>query len=157
MKLLSCPTLCNSMDCRLPGSSIPGLLQAGILEWVAISFSRRSSQPRDRTWVSHISGRHFTIWATREVPLKTQGLRSMEGYNPCGCKESDTTEWINLPTSVPNHIVYHKWCIYFPSLRHLNYHFDFYQNIYGSFLWELNYTISAHQQISTATTKWCNL
>ena len=61
----SCPTLCNPMDCSLPGSSVPGILQAGILEWVAISFSRRSSQPRDWTWISRISGRRFTIWATR--------------------------------------------------------------------------------------------
>ena len=60
-----CPTLCNPMDCSLPGSSIPGILQAGILEWVAISFSRRSSQPRDWTRISPIAGRHFTIWATR--------------------------------------------------------------------------------------------
>ena len=63
----SCPTLCDPMDCGLPVSSIPGILQAGILEWVAISFSKRSSQPRDQTWVSHIAGRRFTIWATREV------------------------------------------------------------------------------------------
>ena len=63
----SCPTLCDPMDCSLPGSSIPGILQAGILEWVAIFFSRRSSQPRDQTWVSRIAGRRFTIWATREV------------------------------------------------------------------------------------------
>ena len=43
------------MDCSLPGSSIPGILQAGILEQVAISFSRRSSQPRDRTQVSNFT------------------------------------------------------------------------------------------------------
>ena len=42
-------------------SSVPGILQAGILEWVAISFSRRSSQPRDRTQVSRIAGRHFNL------------------------------------------------------------------------------------------------
>ena len=59
--------LCDPMDCSLPGSSIHGIFQARILEWVAISFSRRSSQPRDWTWVSHIVGRCFTIWATREV------------------------------------------------------------------------------------------
>ena len=47
----SCLTLCNPMDCRLPGSSIHGILQARILEWVAISFSRESSRPRDRTRV----------------------------------------------------------------------------------------------------------
>ena len=62
----SCPTLCDPMDCSLPGSSVPGILQARVLEWVAISFSRRSSQPRDGTRVSHIAGRRFTIWATRE-------------------------------------------------------------------------------------------
>ena len=45
----SCLTLCNPVDCSLPGSSIHGILQARILEWVAISFSRGSSQPRDRT------------------------------------------------------------------------------------------------------------
>ena len=57
----SFPTLCDPMDCSLPGSSIRGILQARILEWVAISFSRRSSQHRDRTQVSHIAGRRFTI------------------------------------------------------------------------------------------------
>ena len=62
----SCLTLCHPMDCSLPGSFVCGILQARILEWVAISFSRRSSQPRDGTWVSCIAGRCFTIWATRE-------------------------------------------------------------------------------------------
>ena len=52
----SCPTLCDPMDCSLPGSSIHGLLQARVLEWVAISFSRGSSRPRDRTQVSCIPG-----------------------------------------------------------------------------------------------------
>ena len=55
------------MDCNLPGSSIHGIFQAKILEWVAISFSRRSSQPRDWTHISLLVGRHFTIWATKEV------------------------------------------------------------------------------------------
>ena len=50
-----------------PGSSIHGILQARVLEWVAISFSRGSSQPRDWTWISHIAGRCFTAWATREA------------------------------------------------------------------------------------------
>ena len=61
----SCPILCNPMDCSLTGSSIHGIFQARILEWVAISFSRRSSQPGDWTQVSLIVGSHFTIWATR--------------------------------------------------------------------------------------------
>ena len=63
----SCPTLGNPMDCSPPGSSIHGIFQARVLEWVAISFSRRSSLPRDWTWVSCIVSRCFTIWATREV------------------------------------------------------------------------------------------
>ena len=60
----SCPTLCDPMDCSLPGFSVHGIFQARVLEWVAISFSRRSSHPGDRTQVSHIVGRCFTLWAT---------------------------------------------------------------------------------------------
>jgi len=62
-----CPTLCNSMDCSLRGFSIYGNFPGKILEWVAISFSRRSSRPSDWTQVSRIIGRRFTVWATREV------------------------------------------------------------------------------------------
>ena len=58
----SCPTLCNPMD-----SSVHVIFQARVLEWGAISFSRGSSQPSDWTLVSCFVGRHFTIWATREV------------------------------------------------------------------------------------------
>ena len=57
------------MDYSLPGSSVHGIFQAIVLEWITISFSRESSQPRDRTRVSHIIDRRFTIWATREVTL----------------------------------------------------------------------------------------
>ena len=60
----SCPTLCDPMDCSPPGSSIYGIFQARILEWVAMSFSRGTSWPRDWTRVSCIVGRHFIIWAT---------------------------------------------------------------------------------------------
>ena len=49
--LQSCPTLCDPMDCSLPGSSVHGIFQARILKWVAISISRGSSQPRDQTQV----------------------------------------------------------------------------------------------------------
>ena len=63
----SCLTLCDLMDCSLPGSSVHEIFQARVLEWVAISFSRGSSQPRDRTRVSRIAGRRFTVWATREA------------------------------------------------------------------------------------------
>ena len=60
-------TLCNPMDCSLPGSSVHGILQARVLQWVAISFSRGSSQLKVRTWVSHIPGRCFNLRATREA------------------------------------------------------------------------------------------
>ena len=58
----SCPTLCNPTDC-----TVHGILQARILEWVAYSFSRGSSRPRNRTGISCIAGRFFTSWAIREV------------------------------------------------------------------------------------------
>ena len=63
----SCPTLCDPMDCGPTGSHVHGIFPARILEQVAISFSRRSSQPRDQIWVFHIAGRFFTIWATRKA------------------------------------------------------------------------------------------
>ena len=58
----SCLTLCDPMD-----YTVQGILQARILEWAAIPFFRRSSQPRDQTQVSSIVGRFFTSWATREA------------------------------------------------------------------------------------------
>ena len=58
--LQSCPTLCDPMDCSPPGSSIHGILQARILKWVAIPFSKGPSQPRDWTQVSRIAGGPFT-------------------------------------------------------------------------------------------------
>ena len=64
----SCPTLCDPMYCSLPGSSLHGILQARVLEWIAISFSKGSSRPRDRTRVSRVPGRCFNLWATREAP-----------------------------------------------------------------------------------------
>ena len=56
-----CLTLCDPMDCSLSGSSIHGIFQANELEWIAISFSRGSSRPRNRTQVSCIAGRRFTV------------------------------------------------------------------------------------------------
>ena len=60
----SCLTLCDPTDCTLSGSYLQGILQARILEWVAIPFSRVSSRLRDWTQVSCIAGRFFTICAT---------------------------------------------------------------------------------------------
>ena len=78
-----CPTLCDPMDCSLSGSSIHGIFQARVLEWIAISFSRGSSRPRNRTRVSCIAGRRFTVWATREASNLTYdhlSLRNRHRY-----------------------------------------------------------------------------
>ena len=66
---LSRVQLCDPVDCSLPGSSVHGILQARILEWVAISFSKGCSWPRDLTQLSRIVGkrRRFNLWATREA------------------------------------------------------------------------------------------
>ena len=64
-----CPTLCDPMNCNLSGSSVCGIFQARLLEWVAISFSRGSSQPRDRTQVFCIADSFFTNWAIREEDI----------------------------------------------------------------------------------------
>ena len=60
-------TLCNPVDCSLPDSPVHGILEARLLEWVAIRFSRGSFWPRDRTWVSCIASKYFTIWGTRQA------------------------------------------------------------------------------------------
>ena len=57
----SCPVLCDPIDCSPQGSSVHEILQARILEWVAMPFSRESSRPRDQTWISHIAIRFFTL------------------------------------------------------------------------------------------------
>ena len=75
--LLSCVQLCNFMECSPPGSSAHGIFQT-ILEWVAMRFSRQSSQPRDWTRVSCMAGKFFTIWATRESP---KGCNTASNYS----------------------------------------------------------------------------
>ena len=91
-------TLCDPMDCSLPLSSFHGILQARILEWVALPFSRGSSWPRERTQVCCIAGRFFTLWATgetftfitrglpsRDVKSWWMGLRETQGEYPLSC------------------------------------------------------------------------
>ena len=65
--LQSCPTLCDPINSSPPGSPVHRILQARILERVAISFSWGSSPPRDQTHISCITSRFFTVWATREA------------------------------------------------------------------------------------------
>ena len=71
--LQSCPTLCNPMDCSLPGSSVHGILQARILEWVAVPSSRGSSGPRDRTCISYT----YLHWQVGSLPLAPPGKPEM--------------------------------------------------------------------------------
>ena len=99
----SCPTLCNPIDCSLPGPSVHGLFQARILEWVVISYSRGSSRPRDRTQVSCLAGRFFTTeprlprwYQWQKICLPMQRCQRF-GFNPwvrnipCGRK------WLPTP------------------------------------------------------------
>ena len=85
----SCPTLCDPMDWRPPGSSVHGIFQARVLEWVAISFSRGSSRPRDRTRVSWVVGRRFTIGAKREA---WQAYKTSVLFSAC-CSFSVVFAW----------------------------------------------------------------
>ena len=89
------PTLCDPTNCSLPRSCVHGILQARILEWIAIPFSRAFSWPRDRTQVSCIVGRFFTIWATGKIHLERYsqmgklGLELYTIWDPtlCWCEE----------------------------------------------------------------------
>ena len=83
------PTLRGPLDCSLPGSPVHGILQARILEWMAIAFSRGYSQARNQTQVSHIVGGFFTISATREAqeywsgkPIPSPGHLPNSGVTP---------------------------------------------------------------------------
>jgi len=67
-------TLWDPIHCSLPGASVLGIFQARVLQWVAISFFRGSPQPRDQTQVSHIAGRCFTLWATREAHISRKAI-----------------------------------------------------------------------------------
>ena len=70
----SWPPLCDLMNCSPPGSSVHGILQARILEWVAIPFFKGSFQPRNQTPVSCIAGRFFIIWAAKEAIGLVSGI-----------------------------------------------------------------------------------
>ena len=91
----SCPTLCDPTDCSPPGSSVYGILQVAILEWVAMPFSRGSSRPRDRTWVSSLQADslpfeppgkpiiYSPVWQLQSAPLtSTSPASSLSGVSP---------------------------------------------------------------------------
>ena len=88
----SCLTLCDPMDYSLPGSSVHGILQAVLQEWVAVPFSSGSFQPRDQSQVSLFASRFFTIWATRETQLNSKQYTNISGV-PC------TNQFVSLHSS----------------------------------------------------------
>ena len=96
VKVKSCPTLCDPVDCRPSGSSVHGISQARILEWVAISFSRGSSRPRDRTQVFCIASGCFNLWATREAPKMTPKLKSKNQQKVNQGEKKDKTVPLSL-------------------------------------------------------------
>ena len=79
IRFVYCVWLCDPMDFSPPGSLVHGILQTGILEWVAIPISSESSWPKDQTWVPCIAGRLFTIWATREAHEVTRDTQFLSG------------------------------------------------------------------------------
>ena len=129
------PPLWDPMDCSPPRSSVHGILQARILEWVAISFSRVSFQPGDQTQVPFIAGR---FWATREAPsfleiapntdperwspvcMNAQSLQlyltlcdpldcSLLGSSVHGILQARTVEWVAMPSSRNKIVTWQKW------------------------------------------------
>ena len=92
-----CPTLCDPVDCRLPGSSVHEIFQARILEWVAISYSSGSSRSRDRTHISCLSCiRILYHWATREATFnlfRTNAIKQQRQDIPQKHKISKLMEW----------------------------------------------------------------
>ena len=127
----SCPTRCNPTDCRKPGSSVHGIFQAKVLEWITIPFSRGTSWPRDQTWVYCIAGRFFTIWVTGKTYLGNRhgliwcwisclGNRSRSFCYLWGCTkilpftlfvdyESCLISWVFLPTVVNTLVIWTKF------------------------------------------------
>ena len=113
------------MDCSLPASSVHGILQARILKWVAIPFSKGSSQARNQTQVSCIAGRFFTDWAMREALCKMLAIKLLQlcptlcdpidgsppGSPVPGILQARTLEWVAI--SFPNAW---KWKVKMKSL-----------------------------------------
>ena len=88
------------MNYSLPGSSVHGILQARILEWIAIPFSRGSAQPRDLTQVSSIAGKFFTVWAM--TPIANKKLKKKK--SKLGSQEQERVSfWLTFAVSDSTH------------------------------------------------------
>ena len=103
-----CLTLFKPLDCSLWSSSVHRNLKARIMEWVAMSSSRRSSQPRDGTWVSCIAGRFFTIWVTTEAPQSqfssVQSLSRVRLCDPMNRSTPGLSVHHQLPEFIQTHV-----------------------------------------------------
>ena len=118
-----CLTLCDSMDCNLPRSSVHGVLQVRIQEWAAMPSSRGSSWPRDQTQVSCSAGGFFTIWATREahhhkvdinyyltLHIRNWGTERFSNFpkrstdHTLQALDSSRGGWVQSPCSQPRHL-----------------------------------------------------
>ena len=106
----SCPTFWDPMECSPPGSSVHGISQAWILEWVAIFFSRGSSWPRDRTQVSYIGRTILQQWATWEAPLHCSGIMYYIFTN----SNALSTWWLFVIIKYTQIFLPSKWYIMFP-------------------------------------------
>ena len=97
-----CLTFCDPKDCSPPGSSVHGVLQARILEWVTITFSRGSFYPRDRTWVSCIAGRLFAISPPGKSAPPQEALKSSVclSLSCTCCWPCNTSRWAAVLTSM---------------------------------------------------------
>ena len=106
-------TLCDPIDCSPPGSSVHGILQARVLEWVVIHFSRGSSWPRDQTPVSHIASKFFTIWATRETQRNLQRCNFQSGSLRVISVPSFQGNWLTCYSSGSFTLKTEKWAYFF--------------------------------------------
>ena len=95
---------CNPMDCSLPGSSVHGLPQASILEWVAILFSRGSSLPPDLTWVFGIVGRFFTPKPMGK-PIMKNIFPEIKNVPAVNRLFNHSVYWINRDKKIPHSLI----------------------------------------------------
>ena len=117
----SCLTLCDPMDCSPSGSSVHGILQARILEWVAIPFSRGCSWYWDWAWVSCTAGRFFTVWATHQI-ICTNKLFPTQWLNwglmsPALAGRFFTTDQPGKPLYNVYYILFCNWLFSFNLIR----------------------------------------
>ena len=115
----SCLTLCAPVSWSPPGSPVPGISQARMLELVAISFSRGPSQLKDWTWVSCTAGRLFTVWATREAPYGQLNSSQTVPHVPPSLK---SLWWVlsSLKIKSKSPLPYSKFPTYEPSSHELS-------------------------------------